>query len=556
MALASTIISANAQTTKTKTLDLGDDVTVTYSYYIDDKGEEVKHGKMTVTEAPINNNARKGKKTVTCNYQHNKITGTLTYACNMSHYEKYIDYSKGIDYNVTNGAYEVSTMWKKVRDQKENFTVEVFDSYLTGNINISFNARHANYQLLTLVGKAEKGVLIDGTTFELKQDGETLESYQNTAPDFNNAKYVDFQAGNKYGTGQYQYYSDGVVIDFGFTASRCCFTLKYPRYTKPYISLNEIDYWNKYKSGEGEDIGDSIIYISTICDGTKPYGSKKEVRYDLLDKDIEFVSQLLDSLKRVKLEREEQAKIEQEERKKQYDELFSKVASTYNACIGAEWQKYNSLYGETQCTLLYEKEDKDKTLLTLLGINEGKTLLTLLDINVENIVCGEINKHRKTIIKLATSINKSYYEKIKIYPEAKDLDTLKNYLSRVNPEMLDTLKQIRAIAPKAINKCKEVASLYTKTSSTSSYYQKSSRENSSYKVRKKPIIYNAYIEIAKYISDGIKNKSLTDLSNAITLLDKVNDKMILFATSKTKDLEKSLQVASTPEEKLNLFLQQ
>ena len=541
MALALVTISANAQTTQTKTLDLGDDVTVTYSYYIDDKGEEVKHGKMTVTEAPVNNNARKGKKTVTCNYQHNKITGTLTYVCNMSHYEKYIDYSKGIDYNVTNGAYEVSTMWKKVRDQKENFTVEVFDSYLTGNINISFSARYANYQLLTLVGKAEKGVLIDGTTFELKQEGETLDSYQNTAPDFNNAKYVDFQAGNKYGIGQYQYYSDGVVIDFGFTASRCCFTLKYPRYTKPYISLNEIDYWNKYKSGEGEDIGDSIIYISTICDGTKPYGSKKEVRYDLLDKDIEFVSQLLDSLKRVKLEREEQAKFEEEEHKKQYDELFSKVASTYNACAGAEWQKYNSFYGETQCTLLYKKKDK--------------TLLTLLDINVENIVCGEINKHRKTIIKLATNINKNYYEK-NYFIKPKDLDTLKNYLSRVNPEMLDTLKQIRAIAPKAINKCKEVASLYTKTSSTSSNYQKSSRDNSSYKVTKKPIIYNAYIEIAKYISDGINNKSLTDLSNAITLLDKVNDKMILFATSKTKDLEKYLQVASTSEEKLNLFLQQ
>ena len=240
-------------------------------------------------------------------------------------------------------------------------------------------------------------------------------------------------------------------------------------------------------------------------------------------------------MKRIQDERKE------EERKKQYDELFSKVASTYNACAGAEWQKYNSFYGETQCTLLYEKEDK--------------TLLTLLDINVENIVCGEINKHRKTIIKLATNINKSYYEKIySIAP--KDLDTLKNYLSRVNPEMLDTLKQIRAIAPKAINKCKEVASLYTKTSSTSSNYQKSSRENSSCKVTKKPIIYNAYVEIAKYISDGINNKSLTDLSNAITLLDKVNDKMILFATSKTKDLEKYLQVASTPEEKLNLFLQQ
>lgn len=539
--LAFIAISMNAQTVQTKTLDLGDDVIVTYSYYLDDNGEEVKHGKMTVTEAPINNNARKGKKTVTCNYQHNKITGTFTYSCNMSHYEKYIDYSKGVDYNVTNGAYEVSTMWKKVRDQKENFTVEVFDSYLTGNINISFNARHANYQLLTLVGKAENGVLVDGTTFELKQEGETLDNYQNIAPDFNNAKYVDFEAGNKYGAGQYTYYSEGVIIEFGFTACRCSFILKYPRFTKPYISLNDIDWWEKYKSGEGDDIGDSIIYVSTIYEGTKPYGSKKEVRYDLLDKDIEFVSQLLDSLKRVKSEREEQAKLEEEVRVKKYNELFSKVASTYNACTGAEWQKYNSFYGETQCTLLHKKEDK--------------TLLTLLDINVENIVCGEVNKHRKTLIKFATNINKSYYEK-KYSIDPKDLDSLKNYLDRVNPEMLDTLKQIRAIAPKAINKCKEVASLYTKTSSTSSNYQKCSRENSSSKIAKKPIIYNAYIEIAKNIHDGIVGKSMTDLSNAITLLDQINDKMILFATTKTKDLEKSLQVAASPEEKLHLFLQQ
>ena len=122
--------------------------------------------------------------------------------------------------------------------------------------------------------------------------------------------------------------------------------------------------------------------------------------------------------------------------------------------------------------------------------------------------------------------------------------------------MLDTLKQIRAIAPKAINKCKEVASLYTKMSSTSSNYQKCSRENSSSKIAKKPIIYNAYIEIAKHIHDGIVGKSITDLSNAITLLDQINDKMILFATTKTKDLEKSLQVAASPEEKLHLFLQQ
>ena len=543
--LAATI--ANAQTTKNKTLDLGDDVTVTYSYYLDENGEEVKHGKLTITEAPVNNNAHKGKKTVTCNYQHDKLTGTFTYSCNMSHYEQYVDYSKGVDYNVTKDALEYSTMWKKVRDQKESFTVDMYEGYLNGDINISFNARYEDYQLLTIVGKANKGVLVDGSALELKQDGETLESYQNTAPNYNKAKYVDYKAGERYGTGQYQYYTDGVVIEFGFTACRADFTLKYPRYTKTYLSLSDVDYWKEYKSGECIDIVDSISHLQSILDGAVPSRKSDKVIYDLQPKDIEMITKLLDSLKKEYAQIEQREKQQGKERIKIYKELFPKVSACYNSCREAEYAKYNQFYGHTDCPPYYEKD--------------GKIVPVLLDANVENIACNEINKQRDKLVSTAINISLQHYnhyhreqvnenEQIKQY----ELDTLANYLKRVTPEMLDTLKLLRNNAQSIISKSKEVALLYTKTTSSASNRQDYSRANCVSKTTKKPIIYNSYIEIVGYLYKGIRNNSITDLYNANLQLDKINDKMIRYSTEKTKDLESSLNSATT-EEKLKLFMQ-
>ena len=531
---------ANAQATKTKTVDLGEGVSVTYSYYLDENGDEVRHGKLTVTEVR-DNNIKKGKKTLTCNYQNGNLTGTLTYSCNMSHYEEYVDYSKGVDYNVTRDSYELSTKWKKVRDQKENFTVDMYEGYLNGDINISFNARHEAYQLLTIKGKANKGVLVDGSTLELKQDGETLESYKNTAPDINKAQYADYKAGNHYGTGQYQYYSDGVEIQFGFTHCLFDITLKYPRYTVPEIILSDIEYWQEYKSGKYEDLYDSICHIESIRDN-----------YDLLPTDDKkMLSQLLDSLKTVYKQREQRTELQGKAKIKKYKELFPKVRDCYNRCKDAGYAKYNSFFGQTECTSYYD--------------NNGKIVPVLLDENVVNIVCNEINKQRNYLVS-ATKINLTPYNYYVTYdhkeyvPENTDipqykLDTLENYLKRVSPERLDTLKLLRDNAQNITNKCKQVAVLYTKTTSSESNFQNYSKANCTSKITNKPIIYNAYIEIVGHIYKGIRKNSLTDLYSANLLLDKINDKMIQYSTAKTKDLENALNTATT-EKKLKMLMQE
>ena len=148
-----------AQTIQTKTVNLGDDVVETYSYYLDEQGNEVLHGKYSITEKQ-NYNIQKGIKTMTCTYINGKMNGSLTYSCNMSFYQPSYD------------------GWKKGREQKENFTVNMYEDYLNGDININFDGK-IHHSQLTLIGKADKGVLIDGSTMVFKENGKILDSYQN-----------------------------------------------------------------------------------------------------------------------------------------------------------------------------------------------------------------------------------------------------------------------------------------------------------------------------------------------------------------------------------------
>ena len=97
--------------------------------------------------------------------------------------------------------------------------------------------------------------------------------------------------------------------------------------------------------------------------------------------------------------------------------------------------------------------------------------------------------------------------------------------------------------------------LYSKTTSTYTSYKSYKRENCTIKITKKPIIYNAYMEVAAYLYKGDK-MNLTELLEANSVIDQLNDRMIQYAKEKTKDLEKALNVASTPEEKLKLLLNQ
>ena len=71
-------VSANlaAQDVKTKTVNLGNGVTKSYSYYLDKSGNEVLHGKCSITQTPVKNNDYikiEGSSSLTCNYKDGKL---------------------------------------------------------------------------------------------------------------------------------------------------------------------------------------------------------------------------------------------------------------------------------------------------------------------------------------------------------------------------------------------------------------------------------------------------------------------------------------------------
>ena len=69
-------------------------------------------------------------------------------------------------------------------------------------------------------------------------------------------------------------------------------------------------------------------------------------------------------------------------------------------------------------------------------------------------------------------------------------------------------------------------------------------------------MYNAYIEVAAFLYQKLESCSLTEHLEIMTQFANVVEVMDFNKNGKTKDLEKALKAAATPEEKLNIFLQQ
>jgi hypothetical protein len=68
-------------------------------------------------------------------------------------------------------------------------------------------------------------------------------------------------------------------------------------------------------------------------------------------------------------------------------------------------------------------------------------------------------------------------------------------------------------------------------------------------------LYTAYTEVAAYLYERTANCTLTEHTEIIMQFVNVVEKMAWAIDNKTKDLEKALKAATTPEEKLNLLLQ-
>ena len=69
-------------------------------------------------------------------------------------------------------------------------------------------------------------------------------------------------------------------------------------------------------------------------------------------------------------------------------------------------------------------------------------------------------------------------------------------------------------------------------------------------------MYNAYVEVAAYLYQRLMNCSIDEHLEIITQFINVAEVMEFNKNAKTKDLEKALKAATTPEEKLSIFLKQ
>ena len=100
---------AFAQTVQTKTEKINDEVTRTYSYYLNDKGEQVRHGKYTISWN-VNKNDYKVKKRLDCNYKDGLLHGKLTYSCDWNVYKAYWSFTGSED-----------VVWKLENKMLDNF---------------------------------------------------------------------------------------------------------------------------------------------------------------------------------------------------------------------------------------------------------------------------------------------------------------------------------------------------------------------------------------------------------------------------------------------------
>ena len=122
MALALATISASAQTTQTKIEKINKTTTRTYSYYVNEQGEEIRHGKYRIVWKE-NRNDYKVNKILNCNYKDGLLHGRLTYSCDWNVYEAYLSLLGKED-----------VVWKLVQKNLDNFSVDMYEGYMTGDM--------------------------------------------------------------------------------------------------------------------------------------------------------------------------------------------------------------------------------------------------------------------------------------------------------------------------------------------------------------------------------------------------------------------------------------
>lgn len=529
MALALVTISTNAQTTQTKTEKINQTTTRTYSYYVNEQGEEIRHGKYTIVWKE-NRNDYKVNKILDCNYKDGLLHGRLTYSCDWNVYKAYFTL-----------ATDKEVRWVLSDKMLDNFSVDMFNGYMTGEINVTYQGPWGVEN--NFCAHAINGILIDDSELvitersrqlvqeELRYIGESSEvkRYKNILPaNTPNANLQEIK---------------GYFIMFDFPSDNNGGMEKYivnlPRYVdNPYDNLKDIPEYQFMMQYQGTNLNEIVYIESNIVNSY--YLSQ-------IDKDT-----LHSHYIRAKEQVQEKQKKEQEIIRKRKDTYFSAYSQAKNIL-----EKYK------RARFYLKPMDNYYTM-------DGIVHPVVLNEAVDSLLFGMFNKHLNLIKETVNSLEFHKYD----YGGKEDevltdetVKTMSDYLQRLNDtNIANAIEQLEIICEQLntnMDKIYHISSGYTKStynegrlSVSSSKRPKFTNKNCTTKCNKKKDLYNAYVEVADNLYNKLKTSTIDEYQEGVKQFISVIDVMYEGRDLNTKDLEKALKSAPTPEEKLNLFLQQ
>ncbi len=538
VALCSMLVKA--QTVQTKTEKINDETTRTYSFYKNETGEEVRHGKYTITWK-VNKNEYKVNNRLDCTYKDGLLHGKLTYSCDWNVYKAYLSLLGKED-----------VVWKLEQKNLDNFSVDMYQGYMTGDINVTYQGWWTNET--TFKAKAINGVLADESELIITErprqlvkekliylnDGKEAKRYKNVLPA--NTPNANLQEPSEF-------------IAFEFPSDQYGGMEKYfiylPRYVdKPFDELTDIPDYNFLISYKGTKMSD-IAYIE----------DKIRNNYYLSQASKDTLNARYNLAKQQVKDRQEAERNAAVQRKNTYYAAYKKAINTANQLRNVGYP--NAL------PYFYQ--------------SDGNIYPVVTDKNVENILFAAFSKRRADIQEVLNSLDLSNYDensKIKVkgqygtfnskntYEELTDdiVKTMTDYVNRLNnediPNSIEKLAMIRDMENTVMDKIFSISKSYTKSTFTGGRVQAGARfprfndENCTTKCTMKKDLYNAYVEVAAYLYQRLMNCSIDEHLEIITQFINVAEVMEFNKNAKTKDVEKALKAATTPEEKLNIFLKQ
>lgn len=527
MALALTIISANAQTIQTKTEKINKTTTRTYSYYVNEQGEEIRHGKYRIVWKE-NRNDYKVNKILNCNYKDGLLHGRLTYSCDWNVYEAYLSLLGKED-----------VVWKLVQKNLDNFSVDMYEGYMTGDINVTYQGWWSNET--TFKAKAINGVLADDSELVITEQSRQLvqEKLRYIGESSEVKRYKNVLPANT-PNANLQEPSEFIAFDFPSDNNGGMerYIVNLPRYVeKPFDELKDIPEYQFMMQYQGTNLNE-ILYIEDNI--VNSY----------------YLSQIdKDTLHSHYIKAKEQVR----ERQEKEQEIIRKREKTYSSA----YSQAENIVKKYKRARFYLKPMENYYTM------DGIVHPVVLNEAVDSLLFGMFNKHLNVIEETINSLEFHKYD----YSGKGDEDltdetvkTMSDYLQRLNDtNVTNAIEQLEILCEqlnKNMNKIYHISSGYTKStynegrlSVSSSKSPRFTNKNCTTKCNKKKDLYNAYVEVADNLYNKLKTSTIDEYQEGVKQFISVIDVMYEGLDSNTKDLEKALKSASTPEEKLNLFLQ-